>query len=124
MAERSGRYNTSYMMNFHEDKLWQDSYVALMEVHDLFDDQRDGEMGEIVEDVLESTTAVTSKIADGLSREDRRFGRQILLDAIGLIAIARTHLAVAWGRGLINDDTFKPMDDKYAKLSESLQRSR
>ena len=112
------------MMNFHEDKLWQDSYVALMEIHDLFDGQRDGEMGEIVEDVLESTTSVTSKIADGLSREDRRFGRQILLDAIGLIAIARTHLAVAWGRGLLNDETFKPMDDKYAKLSESLQRSR
>jgi four helix bundle protein len=112
------------MMNFHENKLWQDSYVVLMEIHDLFDDKREGELAEIVEDVLESATAVTSKIADGLSREDRRFGRQVLLDAVGLVAVARTHLAVAWGRGLVTDETFKGLDDKYAALTESIQRSR
>lgn len=111
-------------MNFHENKLWQDAFVVLMEAHDLFDDLREGQHEEIVEDVLESTTAVTSKIADGLSRQDQRFGRQVLLDAVGLVAVARTHLAVAWGRGLVTDETFKPLDDKYAALSESLQRSR
>lgn len=112
------------MMNFHENKLWQDAFVILMEAHDLFDGLREGENEEIVEDVLESTTAVTSKIADGLSRQDQRFGRQILMDAVGYIAIARTHLAVAWGRGLLSDATFKPLDDKFSLLSESLQRSR
>lgn len=112
------------MQNFHENKLWQDAYVALMDVHDLFDDKREGETEEIVEDVLESATAVTSKIADGLSRMDHRYGRQVLMDAVGLVAIARTHLAVAWGRGLVDDDTFKGMDDKFAKLSEALQQTR
>lgn len=112
------------MNNFHENKLWQDAYVILMEIHDLFDGLRQGENEEIVEDVLESTTAVTSKIADGLSRQDQRFGRQILLDAVGMVAVARTHLAVAWGRGLVDDDTFKATDDKFALLSETLQRGR
>lgn len=112
------------MQNFHDQKLWQDAFVVLMEVHDTFDDMREGSNGEIVEDVIESATDVTAKIADGLSRQDRRFGRQVLLDAIGMVAMVRTHLAVAWGRGLVTDDLFKSVDDKYAGLSENLQRAR
>jgi len=44
--------------------------------------------------------------------------------SIGMVAMVRTHLAVAWGRGLVSDDMFKSMDDKYALLTENLQRSR
>lgn len=95
-----------------------------MEVHDTFDDMKDSENEEIVEDIVKSATNVTAKISDGLSRQDRRFGRQVLLDAIGMVAIVRTHLAVAWGRGLVTDDLFRSIDDKYAALSEELQRTR
>jgi len=112
------------MQNFHDQKLWQDAFVVLMEVHDTFDGLRNGSDDEIVEDCIESATSVASKIADGLSRADRRFGRQVLLDAIGLVAVIRTHLAVAWGRGLVTDEIFKSMDDKYAALTEDLQRAR
>jgi len=112
------------MINFHEHKLWQDAYVALMEVHDTFGPLRGGDDRELVEDVISAATALTSKIADGLSRIDRRFGRQVLLDAVGMVAVVRTHLAVAWGRKLLDDATFKALDDRYAHLSENLQRSR
>lgn len=112
------------MQNFHDQKFWQDAFVVLMEVHDTFDDMRDGANEEIVENVIESATDVAAKIADGLSRADRRFGRQVLLDAIGMVAMVRTHLAVAWGRGLVSDDIFKSMDDKYATLTENLQSAR
>jgi len=112
------------MQNFHDQKLWQDAYVVLMDVHDTFDDLRDGHDGEVVEDCIKSATNVAAKIADGLSRADRRFGRQVLLDAIGLVAVIRTHLAVAWGRGLVSDDVFKSMDEKYARLTENLQSAR
>ena len=116
------------MQNFHDQKLWQDAFVVLMEVHDIFDDMREGNPPaggeEIVEDVIESATDVAAKIADGLSRADRRFGRQVLLDAIGLVAMVRTHLAVAWGRGLVSDEQFRSMDDKSASLTEDLQRAR
>lgn len=112
------------MQNFHDQKIWQNSFVVLMEVHDTFDDMKDSENEEIVEDIVKSATNVTAKISDGLSRQDRRFGRQVLLDAIGMVAIVRTHLAVAWGRGLVTDDLFRSIDDKYAALSEELQRTR
>ena len=100
------------MQNFHDQKLWQDAFVVLMDVHDTFDTLRDGADNEIVEDVIGSATNVAAKIADGLSRQDRRFGRQVLLDAIGMVAIVRTHLAVAWGRGLLSDEQFRTIDDK------------
>jgi len=109
---------------FHEHKLWQDAYVALMDIHEAFDSQKSGDEEEIVEQVLDSATNLAAKIADGLSRIDRRFGRQILMDAIGMVAIVRTHLAVAWGRGLVNDDTFRTLDGKYDAFAIALQNIR
>ncbi len=109
---------------FHEQKLWQDAYVALMDIHEAFDVQKDGEHEDIAEQVLDSATDLAAKIADGLSRLDRRFGRQILMDAIGLVAVVRTHLAVAWGRGLVDDDLFRTLDGKYDTLAIALQNIR
>ena len=118
-------YNTTIMNTpFHEHKLWQDAYVALMVIHEAFDTHKVGDEKEIVEQVLDSATNLAAKIADGLSRLDRRFGRQILMDAIGMVAIVRTHLAVAWGRGLVNDDTFRTLDGKYDSLAIALQNVR
>jgi four helix bundle protein len=109
---------------FHEHKLWQDAYVALMDIHEAFDAHKDGDEEEIVDQVLDSATNLAAKIADGLSRLDRRFGRQILMDAIGMVAIVRTHLAVAWGRGLVTDDIFRTLDGKYDALAVALQNIR
>ncbi|MFZ5845272.1 MAG: four helix bundle protein [Patescibacteria group bacterium] len=110
------------MTNFHEHKLWQEAYVALMDVHEAVDSQKQAEQAGIVQQVLESATALTAKIADGLSRVDRRFSRQVIFEAVGQVAVVRTHLAVAWGQGLLSDNVFRSLDTKYAGLSESLQR--
>ncbi|MEK7544388.1 MAG: four helix bundle protein [Patescibacteria group bacterium] len=113
------------MVNFHEHKLWQESYVALMDLHEALDD---GEFGshdeEIVEELLAASQMVAATIADSLTRQDRRVGRDLMTKAVGEVAMTRTHLAVAWGRGLMDDETFRGLDDQYAKLSESLQNFR
>lgn len=112
------------MNNFHDQKLWQDAFVVLMDVHTTFENLEDGENEDVVEDCIESATLVAAKIADGLSRQDKRFGHQVLLDAIGLVAVVRTHLAVAWGRGMVSDEVFKATDDKYQALTDNLQHTR
>lgn len=112
------------MQNFHEHKLWQDSFVVLMDIHDALDEVDREENEEIIEGLLEAAQNVAAKIADGLSRRDHRIGRDLIYDAIGLVAVTRTQLAVAWGRGVFNDDTFKNLDDKYANLSGNLQNYR
>lgn len=103
-------------MNFHENKLWQEAYVALMDLYEAIE----GEGGEVVDQVLASGVGVVAKIADGLSRKDRRVGQQILSDAAGLVATTRSHLAVAWGKKLLDDETFRTLDEKYASLSSKL----
>ncbi len=111
------------MKNFHEHKLWQESYVILMDLHEIADNVgAEGHNAEIIEDLLEVAARVTAKIADGLSRADSRLGRELIASAVGLVAITRTQLAVAWGRGLLQDANFQELDAKYANLSDSLQQ--
>lgn len=109
------------MTNFHEHKLWQEAYVILMDIHEAIDSLEEKDE-EITETLLEAAQNVAAKIADGLSRLDHRFGRTLIYDSVGLVAIARTQLAVAWGRGLFDDETFRTLDSKYAQLSEELQK--
>lgn len=113
------------MTNFHEHKLWQESYVALMDLHEVLDGvEGENHDEEIVEELLAAAQMVAATIADSLTRQDRRVGRDILMQAVGQVAMTRTHLAVAWGRGLMDDEKFRGFDDKYAKISESLQSFR
>lgn len=112
------------MQNFHEHKLWQDSFVALMDIHDALDESETEGDNEICERLLNAAQDVSAKIADGLSRKDHRIGRDLIYDSIGLVAVTRTQLAVAWGRGIFDDETFKKLDDKFATLSGNLQNYR
>ena len=95
------------MTNFHEHKLWQEAYVALMDLEN--------------SDLAPSAKEVAATIADSLTRQDRRVARELLQVAVGLVAKTRTELAVAWGKGLLSDELFKKIDDQYAALSSSLQ---
>ncbi|MDP1722545.1 MAG: four helix bundle protein [Candidatus Gottesmanbacteria bacterium] len=114
------------MINFHEHKLWQESYVALMDIHEMLDSSEEGQShdNDVIEGLLSSAQNVAATIADSLTRADRRVGRDLMMQAVGQVAKTRTHLAVAWGRGSMDDETFRGIDDKYAKLSESLQTFR
>jgi len=112
-------------MNFHENKLWQHSYVALMDIYETLDEIDPDvveQESENVESLVLSAQNVASKIADGLSRLDKRIGRELLFDAIGLVAVVRTQLAIAWGRGLLEDDIFRKIDDQYSELATALQK--
>jgi hypothetical protein len=109
------------MINFHDHKLWQDAFVVLMDIHDL--EEHTGK-NDIVTTLISDAQQVAAKIADGLSRNDHRIGKMLITDSIGLVAVARTQLAVCWGRGLVNDETFKVIDDKYATLTNNLQSFR
>lgn len=110
------------MVNFHEHTLWQASYVALMDIHDALDDTDVGNQNEtVVGDLIDSAQTLAAVIADSLTRQDRRIARELLTNAVGVVAKTRTHLAVAWGRGIINDEKFQHLDAAYDKLSADLQ---
>lgn len=98
------------MTNFHEHKLWQEAYVILMDLED--------------PELVASAQEIAATIADSLTRSDRRIGRELIQKAVGLVAKTRTQLAVFWGKGKMDDETFKKLDDQYSHLSSSLQNFR
>ena len=105
------------MNYFHEHKLWQEAYVALMELHDVFDPTNSPQL-------LASGSKVSAMIADALSRNDNRKRNEIIAETVGEVAVTRSHLAVAWGRKLVEDDAFRALDNRYANLSQALQNFR
>ena len=111
------------MVNFHEHKLWQECFVALMDIHEALDetDASDHD-AEVVRELLEAAQKVAAVVADSLTRKDRRVAQELMYDAVGLVAVTRTHLAVAWGRALLDDNTFKKLDASYDSISTSLQQ--
>jgi four helix bundle protein len=109
------------MQNFHDHKLWQDAFVVLMDIHEVIDNLENNDDEETVEALVEAAQNLAAKIADAISRNDHRISRALMYDAVGLVAIVRTQLAVAWGRGIVDDETFRSIDDKYAVLTNALQ---
>lgn len=112
-------------MNFHEHKLWQAAYVVLMDLHEALDDVDAGPQDhDVIKKLLDSAEHVAATIADALTRKDHRVAGELMAAAVGDVAKTRTHLAVAWGRGLVDDEFFKTLDGKYDNLSSSLQSFR
>jgi four helix bundle protein len=109
------------MQNFHDHKLWQDAFVVLMDIHEVIDSLDSSGDSETIKALVEAAQNVAAKIADSISRNDHRISRDLMYDAVGLVAVVRTQLAVAWGRGIVDDDTFRAIDDKYAILTNALQ---
>lgn len=110
------------VLNFHEHRLWQEAFVGLMDIHEALDSVNiDPPDGEVAHELLRAAEHATAMIADGLTRRDNRRGRELIENAVGEVAKTRTHLAIAWGRGLLEDEVFKKLDSEYDRLSQSLQ---
>lgn len=116
---------TIRMVNFHEHKLWQEAFVGLMDIHEALDEMETTPPdADVAHELIKSAEHVAATIADGLTRRDQRRGRELIENAVGEVAKTRTHLAIAWCRGLLEDEIFKKLDGQYDRLSSSLQTFR
>ncbi len=97
-------------MTFHDDKVWQEAFTALL-------------------DLLE----MTDEIAGDLSSEARSQGMKILTEIAravatrrraepGLTAPLRSLLSVMWAREMLSDDDFAKLDGAYEALANKLPR--
>ncbi|OGG11913.1 hypothetical protein A2Z00_04265 [Candidatus Gottesmanbacteria bacterium RBG_13_45_10] len=104
------------MSTFHDDKLWQEAYTAVLDLCELPDDN------EVLVRAKKLGLKTLTTIADGVSRRDRRERDNKLRDAMGLIAGLRSLLSVAWAQEALDDDTFGKLDDAYESLANKLPR--
>ena len=103
-------------MTFHDDKIWQDAYTAVLDLCELNDDN------DAVKRAIKLGLKTLTTIADGVSRRDRRERDIKLRDAAGTVAGVRSLLSVAWAQEALDDDTFAKLDGAYETLSNKLPR--
>lgn len=104
------------MATFHDDKLWQEAYTAVLDLLELSDDNL------VVKRAQKLGLKTLTTIADGVSRRDRRLHDDKLRDAMGYVAGVRSLLSVAWAQEALDDDTFAKLDGAYEALSNKLPR--
>lgn len=104
------------MTTFHDDKLWQEAYTAVLDLCEVTADV------EVIKQAQTHGLKILSTIADGVSRRDRRDRDIKLRDAMGLVAGLRSLLSVAWAQQAVSDETFQKLETAYEALGAKLSR--
>ncbi len=104
-------------MSFHDDKLWQQAYVAVLDILEATDalDQAD-----IVSEVRRYAMMVLTVTSDAVSRRDRRERDAKLRDAYFRTVALRSLLSVLWAKEILSDDAFGKLDSALEGLSAAL----
>ncbi len=105
-----------HMSTFHDDKLWQEAYTAVLDLCEVAADN------EVLIQAQKLGLQALSTVADGVSRRDRRERDMRLRDAMGMVAGLRSLLSVAWAQEALSDETFQKLDSAYETLSNQLPR--
>ncbi|MCX6793483.1 MAG: hypothetical protein NTY06_00040 [Candidatus Gottesmanbacteria bacterium] len=103
-------------MSFHDDKLWQEAYTAVIDLCALAGEN------EVIGQAQKLGLKTLTTIADGVSRRDRRERDMKLRDAAGRVAGVRSLLSVAWAQDAVSDDVFAKLDGAYEALANKLPR--
>jgi hypothetical protein len=104
------------MGTFHDDKIWQEAYTAVIDLCALTGDN------EVIGQAQKLGLKTLTTIADGISRRDRRERDMKLRDAAGKVAGVRSLLSVAWAQDAIADDLFAKLDGAYEALGNKLPK--
>lgn len=107
------------MATFHDDKLWQDAFTALLDVLEI----TEGLEGDLASQVRKHAMMTLTEIGQGVANRDRKF-RDIKLRGVGtgIIVALRSLLSVLWAREILSDDDFAKLDGAYESLSNKLPR--
>ncbi len=106
-------------MTFHDDKLWQEAFTALLDVLEM----TDGGSADLVDQVRKHAMMTLTEVGQAVANRDRKF-RDIKLRGVGtgIIVALRSLLSVMWAREQLTDDQFAKLDGAYEALGNKLPR--
>ena len=107
------------MSAFHDDKLWQEAYVATLDAL-----EATGTLtgNDVVDQVRKHVMMVLTVTAQAANDRDRKIRDAKLRDAGHIIAALRSLLSVLWGQEVFSDDVFEKLDGAYEALAMKLPR--
>ncbi|MBI5449071.1 hypothetical protein HY948_02015 [Candidatus Gottesmanbacteria bacterium] len=107
------------MSAFHDDKLWQEAYVATL---DALDATNSLTGNDVIDQVRKHVMMVLTVIAQSAGERDRKM-REIKLRDVGhIIESLRSLLSVLWGQEVFSDEIFEKLDGAYEALANKLPR--
>lgn len=106
-------------MSFHDDKLWQEAYVALLDLLEA----TDGIDGDLAAQARKQAMMVLTETATAVSSHDRKLRDMKLRNVgTGMIVSLRSLLSVMWATEALTDDVFGKLDTAYEALANKLPR--
>lgn len=106
-------------MTFHDDKLWQEAFTALLDLLET----TEGEDSDVVSQVRKHAMMTLTEVGQAVANRDRKF-RDIKLRGVGtgIVVALRSLLSVLWAREMLTDDEFAKLDGAYESLASKLPR--
>ena len=106
-------------MSFHDDKLWQEAYVALLDVLEATESLD----GDLVKQVRKHAMMILTEVAQAVASRDRKLHELKLRNVgTGIIVALRSLLSVLWATEALSDDIFGKLDSEYEALANKLPR--
>ena len=97
------------MSTFHDDKVWQEAFTALLDLLDMTNEESD-----VAVRARKEGMKILSEIAKAVATRRRV--------EPGLTAPIRSLLSVLWAREMLTDDQFGKLDGAYEALANKLPR--
>lgn len=97
-------------MTFHDDKVWQEAFTALLDLLEM----TDGMDADLAVEARRQGMLILTEIAKAVSTRRR-------VEA-GITAPLRSLLSVMWAREILTDDQFGKVDGAYEALANKLPR--
>lgn len=104
------------MATFHDDKLWQEAYTALL---DLLEATNEND-ADVIDQIRKHAMMVLTEVAQGVATRDRRFRDTKLRGAYSICVALRSLLSVAWANEDLDDEIFGKLDGAYETLANKL----
>lgn len=98
------------MSTFHDDKVWQEAFTALLDLLEM----TDGEESGVAAEAQKQGLMILTEIARAISTRRRV--------EVGITAPLRSILSVMWAREMLTDDQFGKLDGAYEALANKLPR--
>ncbi len=98
------------MSSFHDDKLWQEAFTALLDLLEMTDDMT----SDLAVEVRKQGMMILTEVARAVATR-RRVEH-------GVTAPLRSLLSVMWAREMLSDDQFAKLDGAYEALGNKLPR--
>lgn len=106
-------------MTFHDDKFWQEAYVACMDLLEATDGK---EPADVVDQARKHAMMALTVTAQAVATQDRRLRDTKLRDVRGIVVSLRSLLSVLWAREAFDDETFGNLDGTYETLFDKLPK--